>query len=287
MTIEGATFSDLGFRAFGAEEFYFNSDASITQKDVHLNKSAEITHICDDPLVSISSTGGLILHHQYGSAHRDTLRQLERLKQRAWPLASISADRTIDWIPPKADIDPSIAVSLLRQVRVSFEIHDLESVAPRYGDSSAIPQQAASGAHVVAVGEAERERLARRLSRAFETEPLEDGWSHPAEDILAGVFAHERAAEWLTALCVGPARTSDAASTLACLARLHRPGDGTWRKELVRRALAIEDIELRDAAVQAAESWADRELGDILRHHRDRVSWLQDYIERVIRDQDW
>jgi hypothetical protein len=56
------------------------------------------------------------------------------------------------------------------------------------------------------------------------------------------------------------------------------------RLRVIQLALSSPAIELRDAGVQAAESWRDPEAVGILRAHAEPCGWLADYIERVIRD---
>ena len=94
---------------------------------------------------------------------------------------------------------------------------------------------------------------------AFEAEPLEDGIDHPAERIIDDALRSvhgRRVLAWFRALSVDVERPGLAASILRCLGR-RRPGTSAWRVEIVRSALAADDVEMRDAAVQAAESWGD------------------------------
>ena len=53
---------------------------------------------------------------------------------------------------------------------------------------------------------------------------------------------------------------------------------------MVRAALGHSDVVLRDAAVQAVESWGDPNLIDVLRAHREAEAWLADYIVEVTGD---
>ncbi len=128
-------------------------------------------------------------------------------------------------------------------------------------------------------------RLKSSLLSSFEADPLEDGMYHPAEEIIAEALWSEEdqhVFRWLNALCLDAAYPSFAASVLRCLGRQTSPGTGSWRAELVRSGLTIDDVEIRDAAVQAAESWGDLELINVLESHSDPESWLQDYVRAVI-----
>ena len=130
-------------------------------------------------------------------------------------------------------------------------------------------------------------QLAARLSAAFEAEPVEDGTEHLAERIIGEALRSDesgRILDWFEALCLDTIRPSFAASTLRCLGRVKNPGPFTWRAALVRDALAMGNAELRDAAVQAAESWGEPGLVDVLRSHHETEQWLREYIRAVIDD---
>ncbi len=133
----------------------------------------------------------------------------------------------------------------------------------------------------------ERKRLANRLWMAFAADSLEDGMFHPAEEIIGEAL---RAAEdkpvldWFRTFSLDAEQPSFAASVLRCLGRQTPPGTDSWRTELVRDGLSMDDVEIRDAAVQAAESWGDRSLADVMKAHSEAEPWLREYIENVISD---
>lgn len=204
-----------------------------------------------------------------------------------WVNASIPVNLVPAWGSRPPVLDPSVAITLLKQIRLFVAPWEGDAVPLSRGASHFSEFRQSLAERLVAADSAQRERLAQDLNHAFAVEPLEDGWTHPAEDIVAESLRQPRAQEWLHGFCVGPARSADAASVLLCLGRLDSPGDLVWRVRLVREALATDDVDLRDAAVQAAESWGDRELGYILRRHEDGVPWLHEYVENVIEDRDW
>lgn len=134
------------------------------------------------------------------------------------------------------------------------------------------------------VGEAELESA---LQASFEADPLEDGTGHPAEKIIDQALqsgAGSSALGWLRAFCLDAARPSFAASVLRCLGRQADAGNTNWRVELVRDGLATDGVEIRDAAVQAAEAWGDLGMVEVLESHREPVAWLRDYVCSVIDD---
>ena len=111
--------------------------------------------------------------------------------------------------------------------------------------------------------------------------------AHPAERILAEALrsAGDRPVfEWLRSFSRDAAQPSFAASVLRCLGRQKRPGTDSWRVALVRGGLAAGDVEIRDAAVQAAESWGGSDMRNILESHSEQEPWLRDYIRDVIDD---
>ena len=135
--------------------------------------------------------------------------------------------------------------------------------------------------------EREQVRLANKLHAAFETEPLQDGMHHQAEDIIEQALQSgedERILEWLRDFSLDTAQPVFASSVLRCLGRQEYLGTSSWRSELVRDALALDDVEIRDAAVQAAELWGDSDILPVLKSYSDPESWLRDYISDVIDD---
>lgn len=130
-------------------------------------------------------------------------------------------------------------------------------------------------------------RLKSALHSSFEADPLEDGMYHPAEGILAEALWSDKdqdVLEWLSAICSDTRHPSFAASVLRCLGRQDSPGTNSWRAELIRSGLATIDVEIRDAAAQAAESWMDSHLANVLESHSEPVTWLRIYIHGIIDD---
>ena len=132
-------------------------------------------------------------------------------------------------------------------------------------------------------------RLAVELRATFEADPLEDGMNHPAEQILSKALRStedKRVLDWLRAFSLDAAYPSFAASVLRCLGRQTHPGTGSWRAGLVRDGLTMDDVEIRDAAVQAAELWGDPDMRSVLESHSEPEPWLRNYIRDVIDDLD-
>ncbi len=133
----------------------------------------------------------------------------------------------------------------------------------------------------------EQTQFSNRLHAAFEASQLESGMSHPAERIIATALRsskNRQVFDWLKSFSLDEEHPGFAASVLRCLGRQTKPGTYSWRAELIRRALTADNVEIRDAAVGAAESWGDRESASILKSHREPEPWLREYISDVISD---
>ena len=132
-------------------------------------------------------------------------------------------------------------------------------------------------------------RLRDLLYASFEAKPLEDGIDHPAEDIIDNAIrstGSDRVFDWLYGACFDAEHPAYSASVLRCLGRQIRPGNEFWRTRLVQRALTMDDVEIRDAALQVAESWGDLGIQDILkiRVQTEPLPWLRNYMQDIIED---
>lgn len=125
------------------------------------------------------------------------------------------------------------------------------------------------------------------LRASLSEQPLEDGMAHPAEEILGQALRSAAADNVLCSLEAWVLRSQESglvADLLQCLGRREPPGTASWRSRLVRRALASKSIQVRDAAIGAAESWGGAEMGTVLRSHEEHVPWLREYLQDVLDD---
>ncbi|MYJ87811.1 MAG: hypothetical protein F4044_08865 [Rhodobacteraceae bacterium] len=130
------------------------------------------------------------------------------------------------------------------------------------------------------------QELELRLANAFEEIPQEDGFYHPAEQILdeaIGSIYEMRVLDWILQTIKEKTNTAFALSVLRSLAHL-RPATPEWRVNIIRIAISSENIETRDIAVQVAESWDDIEVNVILKEHKEPIPWLQPYINEVLEN---
>ena len=108
---------------------------------------------------------------------------------------------------------------------------------------------------------------------------------HPAEKIIGEALQAREdlpVLDWFTAFSLDVAHPGFAASVLRCLGRQTLPGTARWRVGLVREGLSIDNIEIRDAAAQTAESWGG--MRGVLEAHSEFAPWLRRYIRDIIDD---
>lgn len=129
------------------------------------------------------------------------------------------------------------------------------------------------------------DNFARDLQSVLAQDPVVDGFEHAAEPILVRAFAREpeKLGHWFHDLIMEDSDASNTADILRLLARF-KPRSSEWRREIVRVALGSRSVEVRDAAIQAVESWAEPELTDLLRLHTETAPWLAEYAAQVMRD---
>lgn len=130
-----------------------------------------------------------------------------------------------------------------------------------------------------------RRQLEMALWNVFDAEPLEDGMTHPGEQVIAtAVQESERSLDWLKRFALTATAPAFAASTLRCLSRID-VGTSEWRARLVAEVLASEDVQMRDAALQAAEEWGGGHLREVLESHlaSEPVDWLRRAMKDVVQ----
>ena len=90
---------------------------------------------------------------------------------------------------------------------------------------------------------------------------------HPADGIIGIALQSTEYLpffEWLKTCSVDIANPRLAALVLCCQGRLNRPGTTSWRVDLVRSTMGVEDAVIRDTAVQTAVSWCSENIRKIL-----------------------
>ncbi len=81
-------------------------------------------------------------------------------------------------------------------------------------------------------------------------EPIEDGYSHPAEKLLGESFSQypKKTFSWLYDILHSEGNPSIVASLLKCLGRVKPEGNNASLLNLAKIALKNRDVEVRDAA---------------------------------------
>ncbi len=134
--------------------------------------------------------------------------------------------------------------------------------------------------------ESEFLEIENQIKAALELAPLEDGYSHSAETFLekAILGSDDRISDWLiSALSSNYQNNSFKADLLRLLSR-QKPFTSKWRVDVIKLGLSSLSVEVRDAAIQAAESWEEAGAIQLLQAHKEPCDWLNNYTSRVIRD---
>ncbi len=125
----------------------------------------------------------------------------------------------------------------------------------------------------------------RHIYRALSSEPVLDGYDHPAEVLLTAAFRESGSttAHWIKQE-IGASSNIDLAADLLRILSRFKPYTAAWRHEIVRAALESSRLPMRDAALQAIEAWQDASLLPLLSAHREPVAWLRKYTEQILHD---
>ena len=129
-------------------------------------------------------------------------------------------------------------------------------------------------------------KVENQIFTAFEAEPIEDGYSHSTEVLLEKIIIDfgRHADSWLVSIFSSARWSASMKADLLRLLSRQKPFTEDWRLRVIQIGLSSQNIELRDAAVQAAESWEDPGVIEHLKSHKENCAWLADYISRVLQD---
>lgn len=127
-----------------------------------------------------------------------------------------------------------------------------------------------------------------KIFSSIETEPVEDGFNHPAEKNLREILEKDEPflIRWLQELIYSEGKPSLTASVLKCIGRIELSQWNTFPFEIIESSLLLSDVEIRDVAVQTLEHIGTNRAIEILEAHskREAAGWLKNYINRVISD---
>jgi hypothetical protein len=125
----------------------------------------------------------------------------------------------------------------------------------------------------------------REILDGLANEAVEDGVTYPSESLVHSYlesYSHG-GSSWSEILKSASSRPSVLADFLRLAGRA-KSGDSAIRIQLLKAGLRSSSVEVRDAAVQAAELWADPAAVAVLAKHQEAVPWLADYLENVKRE---
>lgn len=127
-------------------------------------------------------------------------------------------------------------------------------------------------------------QLRRQLRACLDEAPIEDGRSHPGEELLEQALIEASGPEIVVKLITSEPDPSFSAAALKLLARVGGGLSEQRRAELVEFGLRSPSIELREAAAEAVEQWEDVALLPMLYAHKEPARWLRAYIKDIIDD---
>lgn len=130
------------------------------------------------------------------------------------------------------------------------------------------------------------QRFEQELLHLLMEEPVEDGYSHPAELVLDETLkANRNGALWVQTLFIEHHNNpAIATGILKCIGRLRCDLVEPWGPIMARTGLLEPSLEIRDAAVTALELWGGSESLEVLKNHMESTPWLARYIKQVIED---
>jgi hypothetical protein len=119
------------------------------------------------------------------------------------------------------------------------------------------------------------------INALIDDEPVDDGYTHSAESVICDHIEQFGASELIehAFTTASPIRSADLIRLLGRIPEV----EVELRRSIVERGLASPHVVVRDAALQAAETWEDASLVALLRGHRDAVPWLAQYAEKIVR----
>lgn len=130
-----------------------------------------------------------------------------------------------------------------------------------------------------------RDELLDAIRSALESEPFEDGIRHSVETTVRNALHDPRSRDWIRAAILENLEDFFTSDLLRCIGRMEYWLIGRWGTELAEAALASRSVEVRDASLQALESWGRPSLVALRAHlGREQTSWLRAYTDQVIRD---
>lgn len=208
----------------------------------------------------------------------------ERFSHHPVPVLWLKSESSIGVDLDKYARKNNITSGLLSFVEREQE-EDWEGLFSRFPEST----QSSTGGVVITYSSGRGEdmmKYVRHITEVIANEPVEDGYTHPAEKLLEKALNEYGNAmvEWIQSFIYDYENRAMAAALLECVARIPYTEIRTWATPLAKMALQDRNVQIRDAAVCALEMWGDSNSLEVLSAHRENEPWLRDYIERVITE---
>jgi hypothetical protein len=135
-----------------------------------------------------------------------------------------------------------------------------------------------------------RLRFEQHLYTSFENEPIEDGVSHPAEQIIQENLEKypTLAPVWLEDIFNRNLKINSTISEgiLRCIGRLNFERTADWKINLVKIGLESALVGIRESALRALERWGGEKATELIRLHilHETNKWLKNYANAILSD---
>lgn len=126
-------------------------------------------------------------------------------------------------------------------------------------------------------------QFAQEVWSLINREPVENGFTHPAEKILMEALVHQKkdVIRWIESI-LEHKNPYVVADIITCLGRVTEENHPDWAIEIISEALEHSNVAVRDAAAQALESWETSQVLGLLTNHKEKVPWLREYIGQIV-----
>lgn len=124
-----------------------------------------------------------------------------------------------------------------------------------------------------------------KLSKLFDCNQLESGFIHESEKLIESEFSkHIEFVEYWFKKRWNKIDDDFKEKLIRCIGKLPFCLVSAYVLNCIEKSMYNENIEIRDAAVNALEMWGNEESVNLLRNHKEMVPWLKCHINRVINE---
>lgn len=117
---------------------------------------------------------------------------------------------------------------------------------------------------------------------------VNDGYKHPLEDVLNNYLSNfpETKEAMRIVLSRGYEKQHLISEFIQIIGRLDAKYFVGWAEDLLAFWLTYANLPIRDSVVTTLYNWKSDKAVSILRNHKEEVQWLDDYLQRLLKDND-